>query len=189
MRDCRIALGKAGHDYDCVAYEGGPSGYTFDATPAEAEAQEQYGKSLAMGVAALDAWLGSYEKGWTYQNYLGYGQGKWWSSHTLFYDGFRPCPGWLAMTLRNRYAAGDMLQVEAGSMPVLRHRKETYPLIKCGALRDGRRWSVFVLSRKLDAQYDGQDLGDGYTPVTLHLPFKKAGKIMLHKLAGDPRSG
>lgn len=189
MQDCRIALGKAGHDYDCVAYEGGPSGYTFDATPAEAEAQEKYGKSLAMGVAALDAWLGSYEKGWTYQNYLGYGQGKWWSSHTLFCDGFRPCPGWLAMTLRNRYASGDLVQVRAQSMPALRHGKDTYPLIKCAALRDGRRWSVFVLSRKLDAEYDGQDLGDGYTRVTLHLPFQKAGKIVLHKLAGDPRLG
>jgi hypothetical protein len=55
-------------------------------------------------------------------------------------------------------------------------------------MRDGRRWSVFVLSRKLNAKYDGQDLGNGYTPVTLHLPFQTAGKITLHKLAGDPRA-
>ena len=189
MQAARIALGKAGHDYDCVAYEGGPSGYTFNAAGEEAEAQEKYGKSLAMAVAALDAWLGSYEKGWTFQNYLAYSQGKWWSSHTLFFAGFRPCPGWLAMTLRNRYASGDLVRVETRSMPALRRGKDTYPLIKCAAMRDGRRWSVFVLSRKLDAKYDGQDLGDGYTPVTLHLPFKTAGKIMLHTLAGDPRLG
>jgi hypothetical protein len=188
MEKARLVIGKAGHEYDCVAYEGGPSGYSFGVPPEQAEAQEKYGKSLAMGVAALDAWLGSYEKGWTYQNYLAYSQGYGWSSHTVFADGFRGCPAWMAMTLRNRNATGDMVQVEAKSMPTLRHGKDTYPLIKCAAMRDGRRWSVFVLSRKLNAKYGDQDLGDGYTPVTVRLPFAKAGKITLHKLAGDPRA-
>jgi hypothetical protein len=188
MEKARLVIGKAGHEYDCVAYEGGPSGYSFGVPPEQAEAQEKYGKSLAMGVAALDAWLGSYEKGWTYQNYLAYSQGYGWSSHTVFADGFRGCPGWMAMTLRNRYATGDIVQVEARSMPTLRHGKDTYPLIKCAAMHDGRRWSVFVLSRKLNAKYGDQDLGDGYTPVTVRLPFAKAGKITLHKLAGDPRA-
>ncbi len=188
MEKARIVLGKAGRVYDCVAYEGGPSGFTFNATPDQAEAQEKYGKSLAMGVAALDAWLGSYEKGWSFQNYLAYSQGVWWSSHTLFYNGFRPCPGWLAMTLSNRFASGDLMAVETRSMPSIRRGKDTYPLIKCSAMRDGPRWSVFILSRKLNARFDDQDLGDGYTPVTLHLPFKKAGTIALHKLAGDPRA-
>jgi hypothetical protein len=188
MEKARLVIGKAGHDYDCVAYEGGPSGYTFNADAEQGEAQEKYGKSLAMGVAALDAWLGSYEKGWTYQNFLAYAQGKWWSSHTAICNGFRPCPGWQAMTLRNRYASGDLMQVQASSMPVLRRGKDTYPLIRCSAMRDGTRWSIFVLSRKLNAKYEDQDFGDGYTPVTLHLPFKKAGKIALHKLAGDPRA-
>jgi hypothetical protein len=189
MEKARIVLGKAGHVYDCVAYEGGPSGYTFGASPEEAEAQEKYGKSLAMGVAALDSWLGSYEKGWTFQNYLAYSEGVWWSSHTVFSDGFRPCPGWLAMTLRNRFASGDMMVLKTRSMPSIRRGKDAYPLVKCAAMRDADRWSVFLLSRKLDAKYDGQDLGDGYTPVTLRLPLKAAGKITLHKLAGDPRAG
>jgi hypothetical protein len=189
MEKARLVLGKAGHDYDCGAYEGGPSGYTFNAGPEEAEAQERYGKSLAMGVAALDSWLTSYERGWTYQNYLAYAEGKWWSSHTGLAAGFRPCPGWLAMALRNRFASGDMMSVHARSLPALQRGKDAYPLIKCAAMRDGRRWSVFVLSRKLNATYDGQDLGDGYTPVTLHLPFAGASRIMLHKLAGDPRAG
>ena len=63
------------------------------------------------------------------------------------------------------------------------------------------RWRIMSLAAWLGAvltavpaanspadPYDNQDLGDGYTPVTLHLPFKKAGKIQLHKLAGDPRA-
>ena len=93
------------------------------------------------------------------------------------------------MTLRNRFASGDMMAVTAQSMPTLRRGQGHLPAhqVRC-AMRDGPRWAVFVLSRKLDAKYDGQDLGDGYTPVTLHLPFQTAGKITLHKLAGDPRS-
>ena len=41
----------------------------------------------------------------------------------------------------------------------------------------------------MNAKYVGQNLGDGYTPVNLHVPFRKCGKITLHKLAGDPRLG
>jgi len=54
-------------------------------------------------------------------------------------------------------------------------------------MRDGGRWSVFVVSRKLDGKHDGADFGDGYTPVTLRLPVAKAARITLHKLTGDPR--
>lgn len=44
-----------GTSYKVVAYEGGPSGYwTNNDNP---EIDELYGKSAAMGVAALDAWL------------------------------------------------------------------------------------------------------------------------------------
>jgi len=72
-------------------------------------------------------------------------------------------------------------------VPTMQRRKETYPLVGAYAMRDKDRWSVFVVSRKLDGQHDGVDFGDGYTPVTLRLPFAKASQISLHKLAGDPR--
>ncbi len=54
-------------------------------------------------------------------------------------------------------------------------------------MREADRWSVIVVSRKLDGKHDGIDFGDGVTPVRLRLPFKSADKITLHKLAGDPR--
>ena len=54
------------------------------------------------------------------------------------------------------------------------------------ALRDGDRWLVIVVSRKLDGHHDGHDFADGQTPVTLRLPFREARKITLHKLIGDP---
>ena len=140
-----------------------------------------------MGVAALDAWMRSYGYGWTYQNFLAYGQGLYWNSHTPLWDGFRPSPGWQALALRNRYASGDLMAVEERSVPTIRWDKKTYPLVGVYAMRDGDRWSVIVVSRKLDGTHNGVDFGDGLTPVALHLPFKSAGKITLHKLTGDPR--
>ena len=189
MGQAREALAKSHHAYDIVAYEGGPSGYALPGrdSPAQKLANEKYGKSLAMAVAALDAWMRSYQYGWTYQNFLGYGQGLYWNSHTPLWDGFRPSPGWQALALRNRFASGDLVAVEEKSVPTILWDKKTHPLVGAYAMRDGARWAVFVLSRKLDGEHDGHDFGDGTTPVTLRLPFQSAGKITLHKLAGDPR--
>jgi hypothetical protein len=189
MGQARDALANSHHDYDIVAYEGGPSGYALPGrdSPAQKLVNEKYGKSLAMGVAALDAWMRSYVYGWTYQNFLGYGQGLYWNSHTPLWDGFRPSPGWQALTLRNRHASGDLMAVEERSVPSIRWDKKAYPLVGVYAMRDGDQWSVIVVSRKLDGKHDGIEFGDGATPVTLRLPFKSAAKITLHKLTGDPR--
>jgi len=190
MGEARDVLARTHHPYDIVAYEGGPSGYALPGrdSPAQKLANEKYGKSLAMAVAALDAWMRSYEYGWTYQNFLGYGQGTYWNSHTPFWDGFRPSPGWQALALRNRHARGDLVAVEEKNLPTIEWNKHTYPLVGAYALRDGRRWSVFVVSRKLDGTHDGADYGDGSTPVTLRLPFASAERITLHALTGDPRA-
>jgi len=191
MSEARNALAKSHPEYDIAAYEGGPGGFALP-TPGktaadQVETNEKYGKSLAQAVGALDAWMRSYQYGWTDQCYLGYGQGTHWNSHGVFADGFRPGPAWLALALRNRYASGDLMAVEERSVPTLQRRKETYPLVGAYAMRDKDRWSVFVVSRKLDGPHDGVDFGDGSTPVTLRLPFAKASQISLHKLAGDPR--
>ncbi|HPD15486.1 MAG TPA: Ig domain-containing protein [Planctomycetota bacterium] len=194
MRDAREQLARTHHPYDIAAYEGGPSGYALPGrdNAAQREANENYGKSLAMAVACADAWLGSYELGWTDQCFLGYGQGNYWNSHTWFTNGFRPCPGWQLLAMRNRHASGDLVAVETRAVPALERRTgratATYPLLGAYAMRDGGRWSVFVVSRKLDGAHDGADFGDGYTPVTLRLPFAKAAKITVHKLTGDPRA-
>lgn len=176
----REALAKQGVNYDLVAYEGGPSGYTLpgQGSPEVVEVNEKYGKSLAMAVAALDSWLGSYGYGYTDQTFLGYGQGQYWNSHTDLARGFRPTPGWLALTLRNRIGRGDLVRVDASDVPAVTRGKDTYPGVAVYAMREGKRWTVFVLSRRLkDA-----------TPVTLSLPFARAGKVTEHRLAGDPRA-
>lgn len=189
MGEARDILEKTHHAYDIVAYEGGPSGYALPGrdSPEQKLVNERYGKSLAMGVAALDAWCRSYQYGWTYQCFFGYGQGLYWNSHTPFGDGFRPSPGWQAMVLRNRFAVGDLMAVEERTVPTIRWDQKVYPLVGAYALRDGSRWSVIVVSRKLDGRHDGFDFADGTTPVTLRLPIQAAQKITLHKLTGDPR--
>jgi len=183
----------AGTQYKVIAYEGGPSGYwTNQDNP---EIDELYGKSEAMGLAALDAWLYSSLHGYAYQEYLGFAAGKWWSSHTPpEAGGFRPHPGWLAMKMRNRYAPGSvMLQTIHNSQPTLASDGEDIPLISSYAIKGEHSYSLFVLSRKLDGSHDGVDFGDGYTPVTLHLPFSSVTAITRYRLESpdgspvDPR--
>jgi len=189
MMQARDALAKTHHEYDIAAYEGGPGGYALpgSAPQEQVEVNERYGKSLAMAVGSLDAWMRSYQYGWTYQCFLGYGQGNHWNSHTNFAEGFRPCPSWLALGMRNRYAAGDLMAVEERSVPTLTRGKDSYPLAGAYAMRQGDRWSVFVVSRKLDGNHDGHDFGDGFTRVALRLPFSSAEAITLYKMTGDPR--
>lgn len=177
--------------YDLAAYESGPSGYSLPgrAPREQVLVQERYGKSLAMAVTALDGWLDACARGWTHQCFFAYGQGRRWNSHTWFSEGFRPSPAWLAMTLRNRYARGDLLLVDGTSAPFIAIDGVVMPLTGCYAFRDGDRWSIFLLSRKLDGEHDGFDFGDGATPVSLYLPIEAAEGITLHRLTGDPREG
>ena len=168
--------------YGLTAYEGGPSGYwTNDDDP---EIDELYGKSVAMGVSALDAWLFSSLNGYGYQCYLGFSSGRWWSSHTLPEAcGFRPHAGWLALKLRNRYAPGDeMVETIHDGEPTLDSEGEDLPLISSYALRGSGTYAVFILSRKLDGDHDGTDFGDGMTPVTLHLPFSDVARVVRYRL-------
>jgi hypothetical protein len=174
-RDSLAASGLA--DYEVVAYEGGPSGYALpgdpSVTPDQVANAELYGKSLGMGVAALDAWLYSSLNGYTHQCFLGFASGGHWTSHTMpRAGGFRRHAGWLALMLRNRWAPGtEMLDTTLTSVPTYDRSGEDVPLITAYTVKGRDTTSVFVLSRKLDGDHDGVDFGDGTTPVTIQLPF------------------
>ncbi|MEI6519700.1 MAG: Ig domain-containing protein [bacterium] len=182
-------LGKKGIIYDIAAYEGGPGGYALpgSAKPEQVETNEKYGKSLAMAVGCIDGWIVSYTQGWTDQCFLGYGQGSYWNSHSTFANGFIPSPSWLALTMRNRYASGDLMSVDEKSAPVLMRKTTPLSLTGAYAMRNGSKWSVFVVSRKLEGNHDNFDYGDGTTQVKLDLPFTKANKVTLYTLTGNPR--
>lgn len=193
--DTRDSLNTSGGThYALTAYEGGPSGYwTNEDNP---EIDELYGKSVAMGAAALDAWLFSSQNGYGHQCYLGFSSGKWWSSHTLpEAGGFRAHPGWLALMMRNRYAIGnEMVTTVHNSAPTLDNDGEELPLISSYALRGETSYSVFVISRKLDGDHDGVDFGTGMTPLTLRLPIDQVSTITRYRLEApdgspvDPRA-
>lgn len=174
--------------YRVFAYEGGPSGYYL---PGQGEPQavaisERYGKSLAMGMSALDSWLYSSQNGYGHQAYLGYASGNYWSSHTLPYlGGFRRHTGWLALMMRNLYAEGtDMLQTTFNSVPSYQREGQSVPLMSAYTLRGDDSLSVFLLSRQLDT----------VTPVTLHLPISQCSAVTRYALTApdgspaDPRA-
>lgn len=186
-RDALMLAGQA--NYRPVAYEGGPSGYAIPGT-ADAESvrvAELYGKSLGMAVGALDAWLYSSQNGYGHQAYLGFEGGQYWSSHTMpRMGGFRRHTGWLALTLRNRFASGsDMLETTVSSTPTYDRLGEAIPLISAYTLRDDdETLSLFVLSRSLDQTI----------PVEIQLPVEACSALTRHALTApdgspaDPRS-
>lgn len=186
----RERLAAQGHVFEMLGYESGPSGYSLpgSAAAAQVEISEQYGKSLAMGVAALDAWLGSHEAGMTERGQLAFSQGQYWSSHTLMNDGYRGHAHWQALKLRNRFASGPMVRTRTDATPTIAWASKDWPLLGSYAFRDGAKLSVFVLSRKLGGVHDGHDFGDGSTPVTLNLPANPVGAATLYALTGDPRT-
>ena len=185
-------MAEMGMPYDLTAYEGGPSGYIINGQDAAAnKATEMYGKSLAMAVAALDGFLDANKLGWTFQNWSSFQQGGGWSSHTMLGNGFHPYPGWLAMKMRNRFGSGDMIAADVSGPAFDRKQGDKttkLPLIGSYAFRDGNKYGVFVLSRKINGTVMGTNFGDGSTKTTLKLPFSTASKITLHKLTGDPRT-
>ena len=195
MRD---RINKAcGLSFGNILYESGASGFDWR-NSSNAATEQRYGHSLAMAVSALDAWLHCSYRGFKDMALYAMAQGSMWSSHVTgpddLKDPMRPHPQWLALILRNRYARGTtMLETKDISMPTILweegwKKKAEKPLIRVYALKDKETYSVFVLSRKLDGKHNGRDFGDGFTPVTLRLPFAQARKIALHTLAGDPRS-
>ncbi len=190
FRRWREELAAQGLFFDIQGYEGGPSGYSLpgqDASPEAHEFSERYGKSIAMAVASLDAWLAAHEYGFVDQAYLGFSPGDYWSSHTGMNNGYRPHAGWLAQTLRNRQVAGRMIRAAVTEAPVIAWDESEYPLVASYAFRDRHRLHVFLLSRKLGGAHDGLDWGDGSTPVTLVLPANPTGPASLYHISGDPR--
>jgi len=183
-------LRSMGHKVDFFAYEGGPSGFGLRAkNPEEDRAGEYYGKSYAMGTAMLDSALDAWAKGWTYQCYHSFGQGKWWNSHTTTSQGFRPSPSWLVQTLINHTLANrDMLKTEVTGEPVLtldvpvKGKKGQFVSKQVSTIQAhsfGDASTVAVAVSNLDLT----------SPATLeiHLPIASAKSITLHTLTGGPR--
>lgn len=178
MVEAQKYLKSQGVKYYLTAYEGGPSGYKIPGQGGkeQVEINERYGKSLALAVGVLDTWLGSYKLGWTDQAYLGFSQGTHYSSHTMAEDGYRPHVGWQALRLRNQAGRGALMETKNLGVPQIDFRGKRYDSVSSYAMKDGQRWTVFVLSRSINKTIS----------VALELPFKQAQKITKYRLKGKP---
>lgn len=188
----RDANAAAGHEYNVALYEGGP-GYANPSPGMPYEPiSEEYGKSLAAGVATLDTYLYDSYLRIEPQAFFTFGGQYNWASHSFIARGYHPHTAWLGLQMRNRYVTGAMLATALHSGPTLDVAARTnasggslapatanVPLIQPYAFRDGDKYSVFVLSRRIN----------GATPVTMRLPFTSVTNATLHMLTGDPRTG
>jgi len=187
-------------DFQIGTYEAGP-GYALSGlnnqprmTDAQVRSQEETMKSLAAGTATLDSFLGRAANDYDLQNFFTYYHGRsHWVSHTALQSNSRPHPCWMTLALFNTKATGDMLKVEAQSLPVVdlpafNRRKATpdVPLAALYATRFKDRLCLFVLSRKINKYPLADD--DGFTPVTVTLPISHAKSVTLYRMANDPRS-
>jgi|GEM_PF-1500310 len=194
QHEAAVAMRAMGITTKLAAYEGGPSGFIFDKNKKDlAEVAEYYGKTKAMAVAMLDAWLDAWRLGFTYQCYHSFRQGTMWSSHTSYQRGFHPSTGWLAQTMINHQMAnGDMLDVVVKLSPTTQieippsarqAKKGVLPtqkqveLIHAYAIRKPNQIAVSVVNLDLKKSHS----------VEIILPIRSAKAITLHFLTGDPR--
>lgn len=175
------------------AYEGGPSGFGLRAKSKEEDlAGEYYGKSYAMGTAILDAWINAWKLGWTYQCYLSFGQGRWWSSHTSMSQGHRPSPGWLAQILINKHFANqDMLKTEVQNSPLISVDARTNSELKTKApVKTTEIPSIYAhasgTDKKISVVVSNLDLNKACN-LEINIPLKSVSKITRHYLKGEPR--
>jgi len=164
-----------GHPYELSSYEGGNGSDDPNSKGAG-------DISLAAATGQLDVYLYAQQSGMSALAFFGYRLGsRLYSSHSTFADGFVPHPIWEALSMRNQYCAGDMVETVARSCPVATDEKKT-PLIGVYTFHDtsgGKNQAdIVVVSRDLNND----------TPVTLNLPATPAGKATLYTLTGDPRA-
>jgi len=182
-------------DYVLGTYEAGP-GYALPNTISaqQVENESRTMKSLAAGTATLDTFLYRGYLGFKLQNFFTFNRGRnYWTSHARYQNGGQAYPSWKALSLYNTQGVGDFLLTHAYTVPTLdlpktgeRIAVTNAPMVAVYATRRNNRYNLFVVSRKLNDYPTRGD--DGYSPVTVHLPFKKPAKITLYKMTGDPRA-
>lgn len=189
---------ELGRDILLGIYEGGP-GYPIPNpqipfTPAG----EIMGKSLAMGVLTLDAFMRQQNDNYFSMCFYLLSVGNNWVSHNNMRDVI-PNPSWLALNLRNRYCSGDLMTVEDVDVKKLDYPEERVtklswdgkreveriikatkgvPWTQCYAYRDGKRWSYIIYNLSYDEP----------RTIRLNLPYKPKPEFTVYSLTHeDPR--
>ena len=180
-------------------YESGP-GYDLPAPGKGFDPKDELiGKSIAQAVTTIDGFMYGQSHGYGAQCFFGFRPGRRWASHSFMND-FRPHSAWLALQMRNRYCAGDLVEVAAVDVPkvdlpeVLTAKKTNsgkvkirtmpavhdVPTVMAYAYRDEARWSVLLFSRRLNGTVD----------IKLEFPFQPKQNGALYTLTADqPHAG
>ncbi|KAF0162132.1 MAG: glycoside hydrolase family protein [Rhodocyclaceae bacterium] len=198
LRELRDLNARRKNPLRLGTYEAGP-GYALNGlnnariSEAQSREQEQVMKSLAAGTATLDSFLARAYRGFDLQNFFGFRSGSHWASHAPWYRGGQAYPAWQLLSLFNNQGTGDMLRTDTLSVPVAdlkpyerRKGVSNAPLAAVYATRRGNRHVIVVISRKIAGYPFAGD--DGFTLVTIDLPFARAKRLTLYRMAGDPRS-
>ncbi len=183
-------------------YEYGPGYHVMPGEGAQQQVDNNIARGMIGAVFTLDATLLKAREGHADQAFftIGHDRGAW-GSWALLRDGGHAYPFWKAIEIFNRAGTGAFLDCATPSMPrwdfpayetqdnmnrVKREAVPEAPMASLYATRDGDRLALFLISRKLDNFPIAGD--DGFTPVTVRLPFDRAKKATLYRLAGDPRT-
>ncbi len=164
----RLAMNPSPTAKRLANYEGGP-GYTLPGPGKSAPAaDENIGKSLALGTATLDVSMQFLAAGSSPVAYYDYKTGEYWASHNNPRERI-PYPTWLALKMRNTLCPGDLLRVEPvaikridvpdkkiikttndgkGHETTVKGRKGV-ALTTCHAFRDGGHLTIMLLNRSL----------------------------------------
>jgi len=179
---------------ELVKYEAGP-GYSIpNAKKPWREEEERIGKSLALGIATLDNFLFVINNDGN-SNYFKFTGGNNWSSHNKF---MVPHTTYLALTLRNEYCKGALLEVEEGVQnrvtlkeqqsvgldnrgnrrkTVMKELKDV-PLTRLYAFKDGSTHSYIFLNRSFTEEQT----------IELSVPYTPSSEYTLYSLTHkDPR--
>jgi hypothetical protein len=178
-------------------YEAGP-GYAMNGlggarvSAEAAHAQEETMKSRAGAAATLDSFLARRLQGYGPQMFFTFNEGVRWSSHAIWHAGGAPYPAWTLLEMMNRELGGEMLAVDALSVPRVdlaavkkRNGVRDAPLIGLYAIRavgaksgtaaeaagasgaGGDRLSLVAISRRTPGYPDPQDAGCTQLRITL----------------------
>ena len=176
-----------------AVYESGP-GYHLPGTGESyaSEEDEYIGKSLAAAITTIDGFLERLRQNYGPQLFHTFANGIKWTSHTVEWT---PHAVWLGLSMRNRYALGDLMESRTVEVPTSDLPAETLrwkmrgdnfksakvpriadvPMVSLYPFRSGNRWSYMILSRRLKEATD----------VTLRVPYDPKNKAIIYKLSGD----
>ncbi len=175
-------------------YEAGP-GYMLPAPnkPVPEEAEE-FGKSLALAVTTIDAFMHEFERKFDFQCFFRFAFGTRWSSHNNNTDWFRhPC--YEALLMVNEYCDGDLVYVEPTEIkrvdiPRMKsshidnhgkahHReidgRKNVPLVKCYVFKEDKKRSFVLYNRSYRESRQ----------VQLKLPYGPSSQAVFYRLSAE----